>query len=102
MNKLIDWINSNLKYIGIKIKLYLIAFYNKTRFLINKNFTLSKMYKPIIEEKVSTNKKLQETLNVLVYKNKEAENTILKLEKENALLQAKITTIQNFLTKRHD
>ncbi len=102
MNKLIDWINSSLKYIGIKIKLYLIAFYNKTHFLINKNFTLSKMYKPIIEEKVSTNKKLQETLNVLVYKNKEAENTILKLEKENALLQAKITTIQNFLTKRHD
>lgn len=102
MNKLIDWINSSLKYIGIKIKLYLIAFYNKTHFLINKNFTLSKMYKPIIEEKVSINKKLQETLNVLIHKNKEAENTILKLEKENALLQAKITTIQNFLTKRHD
>jgi hypothetical protein len=102
MNKLIDWVISNLKYLVKKIKLYIVTFYDKTHFLINKNFTLSEMYKPIIEEKVITNKKLQQTLNVVVHKNKEAENNILKLEKENALLQAKISIIQNLLTKRHN
>jgi len=102
MNKLLDWIISGLKYIGIRIKLYIIAFYNKTHFLINKNFTLSKMYKPIIEEKVSKNKMLQESLNSLVHKNKEAEKNILKLEEENEMLKARISTIQNLLTKRHD
>jgi len=102
MIKLIDWIILNLKYIVKKIKLNLISFYNKTRFLINKNFTLNKMYKPIIEEKININKKLQETLNALVHNNKEAEKNILKLEKENVLLQTKISIIQNLLTKRHD
>lgn len=102
MNKFIDWIIYNLKYISKKLKLYLIAFYNKTYFLINKNFTISKMYKPIIEEKVSVNKKLLGNLNSLVHENKEKEKNILKLEKENALLQDKILIIQNLLTKRHD
>lgn len=102
MNKLIDWINSSLKYFGIKIKLHLIEFYNKIHFLINKNFTLNKMYKPIIEEKTNTNKRMQEALNVIVRKNKEAENNLLKLEKENALLQSKISIIHDLLTRRHD
>jgi hypothetical protein len=102
MNQFIDWISSSIKYMGKKIKLYLSGLYNKIHFLINKNYTLNKMYKPIIEEKVSINKKLQEALKVLVHKNKDAENNILKLEKENASLQAKISIIQNLLTKRRD
>ena len=60
------------------------------------------MYKPIIKEKMDTNKKLQKTLKVLDNKNKEAKNNILKLENENALLQSKISIIQDLLTKRHD
>jgi hypothetical protein len=102
MIKFIAWISSSLKYIGRKINLCIDTFYDKLHFLINKNLTLNKMYKPIIEEKVMANKKSQETLNILVHKNKEAENNILKLQKENALLQAKISIIQNLLTKRHN
>lgn len=90
MNKLIDWVISNLKYIS-----------NKIYFLINKNLTLNKMYKPIIEEKIDINKKLQETLTTLNNKNKQAENNILKLKKENEVLQSKISIIQNLITKRH-
>ena len=99
MNKLIDWIISYLKYMSRKIKLYIIAFYNKIHFLINKNFTLSKMYKPIIEEKVSTNKKLQETLKLADHKNKELETNLLKLVNENELLQNKISIIEDLITK---
>ena len=76
--------------------------YNKIYFLINKNFTLSKIYKPIIKEKIDTNKKLQETLNNLDHKYKEAKKNILNLENENTLLQAKISKVQDLITKRHD
>ena len=102
MNKFIDWIISNLKYIGEKSKLLLMQFYNKTSFLINVNVTLSKIYKPIISEKIDTNKKLQSTLKDLDHKNKEAQNNILKQENQNVLLQSKISIIQDLLTKRHD
>jgi len=102
MNKFIDWIISNLKYIGNKSQLYLEQFFNKTQSLINNNFTINKMYKPIIEEKIDTNKKLQETLKLLNHKNNEAEKNILKLQNENTSLQSKISIIQDLLTKRHD
>ena len=102
MNKFIDFIISSLKYICKKIKLYIIAFYNETYLLINNNFTLSKIYKPIIKDKVSTNKELQETLNALSRKHKKGDNDLLKLENENALLQSKISIIEDLITKRHD
>jgi hypothetical protein len=102
MNKLIDWLISSLKYMIKKNKLYIIAFYNKTCFLINKNSTLSKIYKPIIEEKVITNKNLKQSLKAIDNKNKETENNILKLQKKNELLEDKISIIQNLITKRHD
>lgn len=102
MNNLLDVIISHLKYISKNIKLYIITFYNKTYFLINNNFTLNKIYKPIIEEKVTINKKLQETLKSLDHKNKDFENNILKLKNENELLQIKISIIEDLITKRHD
>ncbi|MGH4123133.1 MAG: hypothetical protein ACREV6_09415 [Clostridium sp.] len=102
MNKFIDWIISNLKYIHDKNKLFLIQFYNKINLLINNNFTLNKMYKPIISEKMDTNKKLQNTLKVLNNENNEAQNNILKLKNQNALLQSKISIIQDLITKRHN
>ena len=102
MNNVIDVIISYLKNVSKKIKLYIITVYNKTYFLINSNFTLSKIYKPIIEEKAITNKKLQETLKSLDHKNKGLENNILKLENKNELLQVKISTIEDLITKRYD
>ncbi|MCB2293016.1 hypothetical protein LGK95_05700 [Clostridium algoriphilum] len=101
MNKLIDLLISNFKCVTKEIKIYLITFYNETYFLINKNFALSKKYKPAIDEKLNKNKKLQKTLTIASNKNKEAENTILKLENENALLQSKISIIEDLMTKRH-
>ncbi|MGH4118442.1 hypothetical protein [Clostridium sp.] len=102
MNELINRISSNIKYINKKTKLYLISFYNKIYFLINKNFTLSKIYKPIIKEKMNINRELQQILNIQHNKNKIAEKTILTLQAENKSLQAKISIIQNIITKRHD
>ena len=102
MNKFIDLIISTLEYIRKNSKLYITSFFNKTYFLIDKNFTLNKIYKPIIEEKVTINKKLQETLKLLNHKNNEAEKNILKLQNENTLLQSKISIIQDLITKRHD
>ncbi|MBZ9688862.1 hypothetical protein G9F72_021310 [Clostridium estertheticum] len=102
MNEFIDWIISNLKYVGKKNKLFLMEFYNKINLLINNNFTLSKMYKPIIKEKTDINKKLQKTLRVLDNKNKEVQKNMLKLENQNTLLQSKISIIQDLMTKRHD
>ncbi|MBN4049374.1 hypothetical protein JYT70_00550 [bacterium AH-315-N14] len=102
MNEFIDWIISNLKYVGKKNKLFLMEFYNKINLLINNNFTLSKMYKPIIKEKMDINKKLQKTLRVLDNKNKEVQKNMLKLENQNTLLQSKISIIQDLMTKRHD
>lgn len=102
MNKFIDWIISSLKYIGEKNKLFVKQFYNKTSNLINNNFALNKMYKPIMREKMEINNNLQKTLKDLDHKNKEAQNQILILEHENALKQSKISIIQNLLTKRHD
>jgi len=102
MNKFLDWIISIFEYISKKNKLYLTAFYNKTSFTINRNFELKKIYKPIIDEKVMINKKLQEALNIVYSKNKEAEKNILKLENENALLQAKINIIEDLITQRHN
>jgi len=102
MNKFIDWIINSLKYITTQNKLNLIAFYNKTRSIINKNSAIGKIYKPIIDEKVSINKNLKQNLNDLYKKNKEAENNIIKLQKENSVLEAKISIIQDLLTKRHD
>lgn len=102
MNKFLDWIITSFKYIGKKNKLYLISFYNRIYFLINTNFNLNKIYKPIIEEKISINKKLNQNLNILNNKNKEIENNISKLSEENNLLRVKISTIQNLMTKRHD
>ena len=102
MNKFIDWIISNLKYIGEKSKLLIMQFYNKTSSLINVNVNLNKIYKPIISEKIDTNKKLQSTLKELDHKNKQAQNIILKQENQNVQLQSKISIIQDLLTKRHD
>jgi len=102
MNKFIDWIIASFKYISKQNKLNLIAFYNNTYFLINKNFELNKIYKPIIDEKSNTNKRLQEAINVVNHKNKEVENNILKLENDNILLQTKISIIEDLITKRHD
>lgn len=102
MNKFIDKIIDSTKYISKTTKLYLISFYNKIYFLINKNFTLNKIYKPIIQEKMNKNKNLQQTLKTLHAKNKEVENTILNLKLKNETLQGKISIIQNVLTKRHD
>lgn len=102
MNELINWIDSNVKYINKKMKLYLISFYNRIYFIINKNFTLSKIYKPIIKDKMDINKNLQQTLNIQHNKNKSAEKIILKLKAENESLNAKIAIIQNIITKRHD
>ena len=97
-----NWINSSIKYINKKTKFYLITFYNKIYFLINKNFTLNKIYKPIIKDKMDINKKLQQTLNIQHNKNKAAEKTISNLQAENESLQAKISIIQNIITKRYD
>ena len=102
MNKFIDWIISSLEYISKKSKLYLTALYNKTSFLINRNFELNKTYKPIIKEKADANKRLQEALSVVNHKNKEGENNILKIKNENILLQDKISIIEDLITKRHD
>lgn len=102
MNELINRINSSIGYINKKIKLYLISFYNKIYLLINKNFTLSEIYKPIIKEKMDINKKLQQTLNTQHNKNNEAEKNILNLQTENESMQGKISIIQNIITKRHD
>jgi hypothetical protein len=102
MDDLMNWINSSIKYINKKTKFYLITFYNKIYFLINKNFTLNKIYKPIIKDKMDINKKLQQTLNIQHNKNKAAEKTISNLQAENESLQAKISIIQNIITKRYD
>ena len=102
MNKFIDLIISVLEHIGKSSKLYLTSFYNKTYFLMNKNFTLNKIYKPILKEKTDTNKRLQEAINVVNHKNKEVENNILNLKTENTLLQDKISIIEDLITKRHD
>ncbi|MBK5242455.1 hypothetical protein [Clostridium sp.] len=102
MTELINRINSNLRYINKKTTLYLISFYNKIYFLINKNFTLSKIYKPIIKEKMDINKNLQQILNTQHNKNKIVEKNILNLKSENESIQAKISIIQNIITKRHD
>ena len=102
MNKLIDLIISSLNNLGKEIKLYLISFYNKTYVLINKNFTLSKIYKPIIDEKLSINKNLKETLKAINNKNKDTENNKLKLKNEHVLLETKISIIQDLLTKRYE
>jgi hypothetical protein len=102
MNKFIDWIISSLKYIGEKSKLFMTQFYNEIRSLINSNFELNKMYKPIMKEKKDINNQLQKTLQDLEHKNKEAQNHIKKLESENELQQSKISIIQDLLTKRHD
>jgi len=102
MNKLIDLIISSLNNLGKEIKLYLISFYNKTYVLINKNFTLSKIYKPIIDEKLSINKNLKETLKAIDNKNKDTENNKLKLKNEHVLLETKISIIQDLLTKRYE
>lgn len=102
MNKFIDWIISSLKHIANQNKLNIIAFYNKTRSIINKNSAIGKMYKPIIDEKNSINKHLKQSIHDIDNKNKESENSILKLQKENLALQDKISIIQNLLTKRHD
>lgn len=102
MNKFIDWIISNLKYICEKTKSYLMEFYNDIKFLMDKHSTLNKLYNPIISEKAGINKGLQETLKILKNKNIESKNNILKLESKNKLLQSKISIIQDLLTKRHD
>jgi len=102
MNKFINWIISSLKYISRKNNLFLMEFYKNILFLINKNSTLSKIYKPIVSEKISTNKYLQEVLKALKHKNSESQNNIFKLENKNKLIQSKISTIQDIITKRYD
>lgn len=102
MNKFIDLIIDLLEYIAKNIKLYLTSFYNKTYFLINKNFALNKIYKPILKEKTDTNKRLQEAINTVDHKNKEVENNTSKLKNENTVLQDKISIIEDLITKRHD
>ena len=99
MNNLIDVIISYLKHINKNIESYITTFYDKISFLINNNFALSKIYKPIIEEKVTINKKLQETLKHVDHKNKELENNLIKLVNENELLQNKISIIEDLITK---
>ena len=102
MNKFIDSLISSLKYMIKQNKLYLITFYNKIYFLINKNLAIGKIYKPIIEEKIRINKNLKQNLSSIAAKNKEAENNILKLQRENEMLEDKISIIQNLINKRHD
>ncbi|MBU3110850.1 hypothetical protein [Clostridium lacusfryxellense] len=99
MNNLIDTIISYFKDISKNALLYITTFYNKTTFLIDNNFALNKIYKPIIEEKVTINKKLQETIKLSDLKNRELENNIIRLGHENELLQTKISIIEDLITK---
>lgn len=102
MNKFIDLIISNLKQIIKQNKLNIIAFYNRTLSIMNKNSAIGKIYKPIIEEKVLINKNLKQNLKEIDNKNREVENNMMKLQKENSVLEDKISIIQDLLTKRHD
>ncbi|MBU3101743.1 MULTISPECIES: hypothetical protein [Clostridium] len=102
MNKFIDLIISLLEYIRKNSKLYFTSFCNKTYFLIDKNFTLNKIYKPILKEKTDTNKRLQGAINTVNSKNKEVEKNILNFKNENTLLQEKISIIEDLITKRYD
>ncbi|MBU3216883.1 hypothetical protein LL033_14880 [Clostridium estertheticum] len=102
MNKFIDLIISALEYIRKNSKLYITSFFNKTYFLIDKNFTLNKIYKPILKEKTDTNKRLQGAINTVNIKNKEVEKNISNFENENTLLQEKISIIEDLITKRYD
>lgn len=102
MNNIIDEIISYIKDVSKDVKLYIITFYNKTCSSINNNFELNKLYKPIIDEKQTINKKLQENLKAIDNKNDALEKNIFKLENENKLLQIKISTIEDIVTKRHD
>lgn len=102
MNKFVDWFTKSLNYIIKTTKLYAVALYNKIKFLLNKNFTLSKVYKPIIKEKKITNHSLKETLKCMDDEHTRLKHNISKLQNENALLQAKISLIQDLLTAKHD
>ncbi|MGH4052417.1 MAG: hypothetical protein ACREVX_13995 [Clostridium sp.] len=102
MNNIIDTIISYIKDVSKDVKLYIITFYNKIYFLINNNFELNRLYKPIIDEKVTINKKLHENVKAIDHKNADLEKNILKLENENNLLQIKISIIEDIITKRHD
>ncbi|MFD3156034.1 hypothetical protein ACFIJ5_04115 [Haloimpatiens sp. FM7330] len=89
---------SNIKTIFSNIYSLSHKFYDKSHFLCNKQKTIEKMYEPIINEKVNTNKNLLLSLDKYKLQNKAVESEIKYLKKENAEFKVKITLLQEMLT----
>lgn len=86
------------KYL-IKVKKYLLVFYNKIKFTFNKQITIKKMYEPMIESRSITNKELLNNLNEITNENKLLIEKSKRLITENHNLKNKILLAQELLTK---
>ncbi|ERI93889.1 hypothetical protein HMPREF1982_01341 [Clostridiales bacterium oral taxon 876 str. F0540] len=100
----LGWIMDELKIIIInllnKIKLFIFKIYDKLLFMFNKQATLQRMYKPILENKQNKIETLKEELNLIKKENEAKNKKLLDLSKENNILNSKIALIQNILLKK--
>lgn len=83
----------------IKVKKYLFEFYNKIKFIFNKQMTIQKMYEPMIESRFIANKELLNNLTEIENENKFLIEKSKKLILENRDLKNKILLVQELLTK---
>lgn len=94
--------DSNKDIISIPklIFLYINRFYNRLMFIFNKQRTIQKMFKPIVDNKVNINNKLLLELKQIQKENSLVKNKIDSLNISNKALENKISILQELLIKR--
>jgi hypothetical protein len=92
--------NDNNKSIPKLILFYINRFYNRLMFIFNKQRTIQKMFKPIIDNKVNINNKLLLELKQIRKENDLVENKINSLNRGNKAIENKISILQELLIKR--
>lgn len=82
------------------IFIYINRFYNRLCFIFNKQRTIQKMLKPIVNNKIDINNKLFIELKQIRKENALIENKIGLLDKSNKNLNNKISILQELLLRR--
>lgn len=99
-NSSIELFNKLIKMVKIflvKVKLFLNRIYSNLIFIFNKQETIKKMYEPIISEKISHNKELQNQLLSLKENNKLILKEIHQYTLKNSHLNMKVDMLQSLI-----
>jgi septal ring factor EnvC (AmiA/AmiB activator) len=75
---------------------------NKTSFILNKQATIQKMYRPLLNNKIEENNKLEHKIKTLKKQNKDIQDEINIIQTRNVLLKNEISVLEKLIVNNSD